>query len=147
MNYTIYNPKTGEIIATPMIGDPTLVQLNLGDSTYIEGNYLSNQYYIDIATKQPIAIPIKPFAGLNKYTFDWPTKTWIINQSETEFAVRAQRNSLLNQTVDQVNPVWYASLTQEQQQELSTYRQVLLDVPSPSGFPTDVSWPTKPTWM
>lgn len=147
MNYTIYNPQSGQIIATPMIGDPTLVVLNLGDSTYIAGNYPSDQYYIDIATKQPVAIPNKPFNGLTQYTFDWTTKSWIIDQGQTEFAVRAQRNSLLNQTVDQVNPVWYATLTTEQQQELATYRQQLLNVPQQVGFPISIEWPTKPAWM
>jgi len=60
---------------------------------------------------------------------------------------RQDRNLVLNQTVDRVNPVWYASLTTEQQAELSAYRQALLDVPNQSGFPDSIIWPPKPTWL
>jgi hypothetical protein len=46
-----------------------------------------------------------------------------------------------------VNPIWYASLTTEQQTQLADYRQALLDVPAQSGFPENVSWPNKPGWL
>ena len=64
-----------------------------------------------------------------------------------ETAVRALRDKTLNQTVDLVNPVRYAELTAEQQAELATYRQALLNVPQQSGFPATVEWPTKPSWL
>ena len=59
---------------------------------------------------------------------------------------RRIRDQLLS-LVDQVTPVWYASLTPEQQQDLQAYRQALLAVPQQAGFPTDIQWPTKPTWL
>jgi len=145
--YTIYNPITGEIISTMGYSSSEEATAVLGTSSYIDGNYPGNQYYINVDTKQPVSIPSKPTTTLDQYTFNWSTHTWDINLDATAALMRAKRDSLLNQTVDQVNPVWYASLTQEQQQELSTYRQALLDVPQQSGWPTDVSWPTKPTWM
>ncbi len=60
---------------------------------------------------------------------------------------RQDRDLVLNQTVDRVNPVWYATLTTEQQAELAAYRQALLDVPAQAGFPNNISWPTKPVWL
>jgi hypothetical protein len=61
--------------------------------------------------------------------------------------IRQQRNEILRNTVDRVNPVRYQSLTPTQQTELAEYRQALLDVPNQSGFPNNVIWPTNPTWL
>jgi hypothetical protein len=38
-------------------------------------------------------------------------------------------------------------LTTEQQQQLQTYRQALLDVPQQAGFPDTIEWPEKPEWL
>jgi hypothetical protein len=56
--------------------------------------------------------------------------------------VRAERDSLLV-VVDAVvsNPLRWASLSSDKQNEWSTYRQDLLDVPQQSGFPSTVTWP------
>ena len=56
--------------------------------------------------------------------------------------VRAQRDSLLV-VVDAVvsNPLRWASLSSDKQNEWTVYRQALLDVPQQSGFPSTISWP------
>jgi len=56
--------------------------------------------------------------------------------------VRAERDSLLV-VVDVIvsNPLRWASLSSDKQNEWSTYRQDLLDVPQQSGFPSTVTWP------
>ena len=51
--------------------------------------------------------------------------------------IRNQRNTLLNESdvyalADRITDEW------------RTYRQALRDVPSQAGFPTNVTWPTKP---
>lgn len=51
--------------------------------------------------------------------------------------IRNQRNTLLSQSdvfalADRITDEW------------KTYRQALRDVPSQAGFPTNVTWPTKP---
>ena len=58
--------------------------------------------------------------------------------------VREQRNYLLN-AVDVVvsNPLRWASLSSDKQNEWTVYRQALLDVPQQSGFPNNISWPTQ----
>lgn len=145
MNITYYNPSTGQITyTTTIIDSASFIPEN---DNYLEGRYSGNEYYVNLATKQPEAIPDKPVNALTQYIFDWATKSWIVDQAQTEFAIRARRNSLLNQTVDQINPVRYATLTTDQQAELATYRQALLDVPQQTGFPTNVEWPTKPSWL
>lgn len=52
--------------------------------------------------------------------------------------VRTERDTLLKET-----DVWALSdrtMTAEQ----TAYRQALRDIPDQSGFPTDITWPTKP---
>ena len=52
--------------------------------------------------------------------------------------VRGERNALLSET-----DVWALSdrtMTAEQ----TAYRQALRDITDQAGFPTDITWPTKP---
>jgi len=59
--------------------------------------------------------------------------------------VRAERDSRLLE-VDAIagNALRWAALDADTQAAWSTYRQALLDVPQQSGFPHDITWPTKP---
>ena len=59
--------------------------------------------------------------------------------------VRADRDGRLTE-VDAIagNALRWAELDAAKQAEWSTYRQALLDVPQQSGFPHDITWPTKP---
>jgi len=60
------------------------------------------------------------------------------NQNVLPQEVRSERNSLLAETD-------YLALSDTTlSSEMSTYRQALRDVTSQSGFPTNVTWPTKP---
>lgn len=126
MNFTIYNPTTGEILYNLTCNDQTTADANLINCNFIQGIYSGELYYIE--NNQPIV------------------KT---NQLDTNIlaqSVRKNRNQQLN-IIDRINPVWYASLTTDQQQDLVAYRQQLLDVPQQAGFPTDIVWPAKPTWL
>ena len=59
--------------------------------------------------------------------------------------VRADRDERLRE-VDTVagNSLRWAELDADTQASWSAYRQALLDVPQQSGFPHDITWPTKP---
>ena len=60
------------------------------------------------------------------------------NQNVLPQAIRAERNSLLADTD-------YLALSDNTlSTDMATYRQSLRDVTSQAGFPTDVTWPTKP---
>ena len=70
------------------------------------------------------------------------TQSWSVNQRPTEVAsgyVRNERNQRLADTDHHALSDTAAMTT-----EMSTYRQALRDVPSQSGFPFSVTWPTKP---
>jgi len=60
--------------------------------------------------------------------------------------VRAERDSLLSIGVDPLvsNPLRWGELTTEKQTEWAQYRRDLLDITDQSGFPRNVTWPTKP---
>lgn len=60
--------------------------------------------------------------------------------------VRAERDFKLVTEVDAIagNALRWAALTPEKQAEWAAYRQALLDIPQQAGFPTDITWPTKP---
>ena len=60
--------------------------------------------------------------------------------------VRSERDNILVTVVDPLvsNPLRWADLTSDKQAEWSTYRTDLLSVPQQDGFPTNITWPTKP---
>lgn len=59
---------------------------------------------------------------------------------------RQLRNELLA-VVDRVNPIWYNTLSYDQQEQLIEYRRNLLNVPQQAGFPNAIEWPQKPSWL
>ena len=61
-------------------------------------------------------------------------------------AVRAARDMELAAEVDPIagNALRWAALDAETQAAWAAYRQALLDVPEQTGFPHNVTWPTKP---
>ena len=71
------------------------------------------------------------------------------HDARTAEIVRFQRDSKLTNEVDPVvsNPLRWADLSEQEQTEAATYRTALLDVPQQSGFPHNVTWPTKPSCL
>ena len=68
-----------------------------------------------------------------------------MKDAEKSEGVRKQRNTLLSDWVDRMNPVVWEVMTEGQKQSWRDYRQALLDVPNQAGFPWDVQWPENPT--
>ena len=60
--------------------------------------------------------------------------------------VRSKRDGILATVVDPIvsNALRWADLTAAKQAEWTQYRTDLLNVPDQAGFPTDITWPTKP---
>ena len=141
MIYTTYNPDTGEIYNTITSSDATTTP---DTSNFILGAYDSQTYFVE--NGQAVELPPNPSNECLKYYFDYTSKSWVLDQITSSFLTRDVRNKLLNE-IDRINPIWYASLTADQQQELIAYRQALLAVPQQSGFPETVTWPVKPTWL
>lgn len=136
MNYTIYSQSTGQILKVVQTNEIDLQLQN--DEAYVKGLVDDSSYYIQ--NEEPVQIPPSP----NQYaTFDFATKQWVLNQNQAIADVISKRQKLLyasDWTQIPNNP-----LTTEQQASWATYRQELRDIPSQSGYPLDVIWPTPPT--
>ena len=146
MNYTIFDPTTGEIISTMSAPSYADIESHLSDKSFIEGNFTGSRFYVDIPTTTVVEKSTDPSSDTVKYDWKYDTKSWIVNVQATAELIRSQRSSLLY-AIDRINPVWYNSLSAEQQTQLAQYRQLLLDVPQQAGFPTQIEWPTKPNWL
>ena len=56
----------------------------------------------------------------------------------TEEQVRRERDSLIAETD------WWATSDRTMTAEQTAYRQALRDITGQAGFPTNITWPTKP---
>lgn len=82
--------------------------------------------------------------GDDKVAYVAPTAEELVAAKEEE--VRRDRNfqlAIMDQTV--ANPMRWAAMSTEKQNEWTAYRQALLDVPQQSGFPDTVTWPEIPS--
>ena len=66
--------------------------------------------------------------------------------AEKAAQVRGERDYYLDTEVDPIvsNALRWADLTAAKQAEWTQHRTDLLNVPDQAGFPTDITWPTKP---
>jgi hypothetical protein len=145
MIYTIYQIATGHI--SNILYADSFEDLNnhLRSRTDLMaamlGEYDSDAYYIQDQT----AVAKSPKPG-PEYSYNYTDHVWEIDIDYLTLHSRIARDRALAE-IDAVSPVRYASLNSDQQIEIQTYRQLLLDVPQQSDFPTAIAWPTKPTWL
>ena len=66
--------------------------------------------------------------------------------AELSADIRGERNQRLVEEVDAIagNALRWAALTDAQRTAWGNYRTALLDLPTQSGFPNTITWPTKP---
>ena len=119
MNYTIYDPATGEIQMAFVNLDPATLEQNLQGRAWIPGNYNSRDHYV--VQGQAIAKPPQPEIPGLVYQFDYELAVWRVDLDRSVRASRQLRDSMLA-TIDRINAVWYNSLTTQQQQELVQQR-------------------------
>jgi len=87
---------------------------------------------------------IKSILGSNISAYVSPTQDEL--DAEAAMNVRGQRDYLLETKVDPIagNALRWNDLTDAQRAAWTQYRTDLLNVPQQSGFPNNVTWPTKP---
>lgn len=114
-------------------------ELQAGEGELIlEAEYTGNQYVEDGAL---VAMPPQPSLD---HVFNYSTKAWELDVALVTSNAYAIRNQLLREGPDRISPIWWASMTPTEQQAWLDYRQALLDVSNQPGFPTSITWPTKP---
>jgi hypothetical protein len=87
---------------------------------------------------------LRTLIGSDFTPYTAPTQAEI--DAETAQSVRNERDRRLSSEVDPIvtNPLRWADLTTEKQNEWTQYRTDLLNVPQQAGFPNTINWPTKP---
>ena len=91
---------------------------------------------------------IRNYTGQVELQWEWDGTSF--NEPDynaaAEEGVRLQRDMLLSSEVDPIvcNPLRWADLTTAQQNAWTQYRTDLLNITDQSGFPDNVTWPTKP---
>lgn len=139
MNYCIYHAESG--IITSQVRDKS----HIIDRPYVLGDYEPGKWYVkDNIVKLLPPIPTKS----NHVTYRWnlADESWVIDTTLTEKKARKLREQMFS-IVDKINPMWWNSMTQEQQAVVAAYRQAILDVTDQPGFPETIDWPTKPAWL
>ena len=81
----------------------------------------------------------------------WDGTQWVepAQSVKDEYAaaqIRMKREYILIGELDPIvsNPLRWAAMSDAERQAWSDYRQALLDITDQSGFPHNVTWPTKP---
>ena len=128
MYYYLYNKSTGKIDSSCDSAD--VISINGNDELAI----INSETNYDIYTHK---------VRISDLTI---VEDQEIIQQNKEFKIRQERHFLLVNDVDPIvtNPIRWGELTSDKQAEWTQYRIDLLNVPQQSGFPNDITWPTKP---
>lgn len=138
-NFIIYNAE-GKILRTGTCLDSDIRYQNGQDEYLLEGKadyatqYIENEIVVDLPTKPN-----------GEFFFNYTTKQWEFNREVAEKKILKQRDKLLSEGPDRINPIWWNSMTPIQQQEWIYYRQALLDITDQAEYPEFVMWPQPPT--
>lgn len=132
----------GQIIGSGVVQEEVLYTVTpVEDATVIVGLHAdpsTNVYYENGAI---VAMPPKP--SLN-HKFDYETKQWVFDTENAIQKALAERDRLLAEGPDRISPLWWNSMTEQEQQSWTKYRQDLLDITTQQGYPESIIWPTKP---
>jgi Phage tail assembly chaperone protein len=139
INYTIYEGQTGEVITTGIAQKESDVVNLLSDTQQylLEKSYF-NQY---IENGIIVNMPLRPEG---EYIFDYSKKEWVFDVETAIKKALYKRDQLLLDGPDRISPMWWSSMTPEEQQAWIDYRQALLDITEQPNYPQEIVWPTKP---
>lgn len=139
IHYTIYKDTTGEIVFTGIaLKEEEVINITASGQSYILEPSKEYQY---VANGTITDMPPKPDG---EYRFNYVSKSWEFNEASARTQAIYKRDQLLKEGPDRINPLWWGSMTAQQQQSWSTYRQDLLDITQQPGYPAEVTWPVKP---
>jgi Phage tail assembly chaperone protein len=137
-NYVVYN-QVGKITRILVIPSED-IEANLApDEKYIEGVADMTFNYVD--NNSIVEMPVKPSG---EYVFNYTIKQWEFDAITADFKAKQQRDRLLADGPDRISPMWWSSMTPEEQQAWADYRQALLDITEQPNYPQEIVWPTKP---
>jgi hypothetical protein len=96
--------------------------------------------YHDIDTDLPVDMPAKPS---EYYVFNYETKQWVADTERAARWARWNRDQLLLASDWTQIPGAETRLGATEYASWQTYRQALRDITTQSGWPMNITWPTK----
>jgi hypothetical protein len=132
--------ENGQILRSGNCSDDDFIHQALDGEFLIEG--IANPVTQYISNGDVIDMPIKPDSN---HVFDYSKKEWIADIGKAASVAIEKRNQLLAAGPDRVNPLWWASMSADEQAEVAQYRQALLDITNQFGYPLDIEWPPLPS--
>lgn len=136
--YTVYKDN-GEIVHTGTTQSIEDVNKLLSGGLSVLWEEAKEGQYVDNGV---IAyLPEKPN---DNYVFNYDTKQWVVDLICLDKKAKTLRNYLLAEGPDRISPLWWSTMTPEEQQSWVDYRQALLDITSQPNYPEEIRWPTKP---
>lgn len=117
--FTVYDETTGRVLSTGLCPEAQLEFQGAGHSVAI-GDYPSDKYYWDGEFKP---LPEKPDGF---YRFDYTTKQWVEDTTQTILLNKPKRNAKL--AASDWTQLPDVPLTEVQKQAWATYRQKLRDM-------------------
>lgn len=116
--------------------------------------HLKNDLIDDIVKVNPFTIFSEEYASEFieapdnvEYLWKYDGSNFTPSEESIQFiwdGIRKNRNVLLSESDTYVLPDRWAAMTPEKQQEWTTYRQALRDIPQTFATPEEVVWPNKP---
>lgn len=137
--YSIYKKDNGQIVLRGTAQFIEDVSKLIDDTTDViyeqskDNSFVENGIIIDM--------PEKPS---DDYIFDYTSKNWIKNIEGIKTKVLLLRDQLLKEGPDRISPIWWNSMTEQEQQAWAQYRQDLLDITGQADYPEFIVWPIKP---
>ena len=104
----------------------------------------SSDQYATVNPDEVLAVDHTGEIGWIWNSSEWQTTTLTVTTERLIEKIRLKRDRLLRLEIDSMNPIRWESMSQVEKNRWSVYRQALLDVPQQAGYPTTVTWPTKP---
>lgn len=139
MKHFVVYFESGRVVRFGTCQDETFeLQASNPGELVAKGEFNGSQY---VANGVLVDMPARPSVD---YVFDYDTKDWVFDTVGATAKAYERRNQLLKDGPDRISQMWWSSMTPEQQQAWSQYRQNLLDVPQQPGFPADIIWPVAP---
>ena len=132
----------GEIIGSGVIQEEVLDTVQpIEDASIIVGVYADPSALVYFDGTSIVDMPPKPSG---EYKFNYTTKEWEFDRAVAEANALAKRDKLLADGPDRISPLWWSTMTEQEQQSWTKYRQDLLDITTQQGYPESIIWPTKP---
>lgn len=138
-NFIIYDNK-GKILRTGTCLDSDINYQNGQGGFVLEGKANYTAQYIE--NGEVVDLPEKPTGDY--FVFNYDTKEWEFDTVSADLKAKKKRDKLLAEGPDRINPMWWSTMTQEEQQSWTEYRQALLDITSQPNYPQEIIWPIKP---